>query len=125
MLTRLTRTEEERTGSGHSPLVLQSETAHLVQGGVVGEVDAIGSLVHDVELDNEQLLQTVHGELNLATARHGVRGDLNAPLVSCQLFPVRERDDQAAEFTTVYQHGVKILQSQCIPVVEQHTSDTM
>lgn len=60
-------------------------------------MDGIVSLVCDVEPDDEQLLQTIHSELNLPTARHGVRGDLNAPLVSCQLFPVTERQYQAAE----------------------------
>lgn len=74
MLVRcLTRTEEQRTGSGHSPLILQSETADLVQCGVVGEVDAVWALVHDVEPEDEQLPQTIHSELDLSTpARHGV-----------------------------------------------------
>lgn len=85
----LTRTEEQRTSSGHSPLILQSETAHLVQGSVIGEVDAVGSFVYNVEPDDEQLLQTIHSEMNLATGPLGVRGDLNAPFVSCQLFPVK------------------------------------
>lgn len=93
----LTRTQVQWTDSGHSPLILQSETAYLVQGGVVGEVDAIVSLVFDVKADSEQLLQTFHSELNLPTARHGVRGDLDAPLVGCQLFPVTERRNRAGE----------------------------
>lgn len=41
----LTRTEKQWTGSGDSPLILQGETAHLVQRSVVGEVDAVCALV--------------------------------------------------------------------------------
>ncbi len=73
LVSCLTRTEEQRTGSGHSPLILQNETADFVQGGVVGEVDAVWALVYDVEPEDEQLPQTIHNELNLsAAARRGV-----------------------------------------------------
>lgn len=63
----LTRTEEQRTGSGDSPLVLQSEAGHLVQGSVVGEVDAGCALVKDVEPEDERLPQSFHSELDFST----------------------------------------------------------
>lgn len=71
-VSTLTRTEEQRTSSGHSPLILQSETADLVQGSVVGEMDAVCALVYYVEPEDEQLLQAIHSELNLSAARCGV-----------------------------------------------------
>lgn len=68
-IVKFTRTEEQWTGSAHSPLILQSETADLVQGSVVGEVHAVWT---NVEPDDERLPQSVHGELNLSTFCHGV-----------------------------------------------------
>ncbi len=68
----LTRTEKQWTGSGHSPLILQRETADLVQGCVVCEVDAACALVYNVEPEDEQLPQTIHSELNLSTFRRRV-----------------------------------------------------
>lgn len=72
MFRSLTRTEEQRTNSGHPPLILQSETADLVQGGVEGEVDAVWTLVCDVEPEDERLPQAFHDDLNLSTAQRGV-----------------------------------------------------
>lgn len=72
-----------------------------MQGSVEGEVDAVRAFVYDVELDNKQLPQTLHSELDLSTARHGVRGDLDAALVSYQHLPVREgeTEDHAAKLS--------------------------
>ena len=64
--------EEEGTSSGHPPLVLQSETVHIVQGSVEGEVDTVCALVCDVKPDEEQLLQTLHSELDLSADRSRV-----------------------------------------------------
>lgn len=64
-----TGTEQQRRDSGHSAIILQSETADFVQGSVVGEVHTAGTLVANVEADNKNLFQTLHGEENLSIYR--------------------------------------------------------
>lgn len=64
-----TGTEQQRRDSGHSAIILQSETADFVQGSVVGKVHTGGTLIDYVETDNKHIFQTLHGEKKLPLHR--------------------------------------------------------
>lgn len=68
----LTWTEEERRDPGDSFLIHQSEAANPVESGVVVEIDGLCPRALDVELDNEDFLNVLDVEVNLATGCHWI-----------------------------------------------------